>query len=388
MNDENKTGGDYRHGIFTMIDAVSESDPVGRLEVFQKAAQIADEQNDGEFAYSLRMELIKLSGEANRREVGLVAFAWCLNYADKEMGGPNQSLLWRYKWITDGLTAFPEISRAQIDQTIADMARRYTDAGYGLKAVHQIKLTTNLEMGDFGKVDELVAKWEKAAPDALADCEACQINARTTLYLRLGKVDKAMETAEPLFAGKLKCEEIPEHTVGDVVLPLVKSGQVARARQIAELKIRRLVKEQDFLLAASAVMAFFALDDQLPRALKMLESLSKTAALATNVHKQLHFYCAAQVVMGCLEKAGRTSVTLRLDAQTPGYQKDSVYTPAVLGEAMLARAREIAARFDKRNGNAFISGVIQEHVDLVKLYPLEKKGVIGGMMKKIGEMLG
>ncbi len=362
----------HRDEIFSLIDSVNENDHLGRMGAFQEAARIADEHNDGAFAYSLRMELIKVSGEANRRDVQLVAFAWCLNYADKEKGGPDQALLWRYKWVIDGLTAFPEISVKQIDSTLEDMARRYRDAGYGLKAYHQLRLTSRMDMGMTQEVEGLWKEWEHAEPDTLQDCEACQLNARTWMNVRLGKLDEAMRVSEPLLAGKLKCEEVPELTVGDLLFPLVRAGRVEKARRVAEMKVRRLLKQPDLLLSASYVMAFMALDDQLPRALKMLETLSRFAGAATNVQKQMHFYAAAGLVLMCLEKAGRGEVTLRLDAQMPGYRADMGYETRSLSAAFLGKAKEIAARFDVRNGNPSVTGLVGEYAGMAGYFPLVK----------------
>jgi hypothetical protein len=372
MSDQDDLREQYQAKVREIVESAPHDDALARTMAYTEAIRIADSHADELLGYRLRLEMIESAHEAERNDIALVAFAWCLAYDDKKGEGSEYMLLWRYKWIIAGLTNFPDITSEQIDNALEDMKRRYADAGYGVKAYHQLRLTSNLSMGRFDNWQPIYEAWQVDPTDGMTDCTACRINTKVDMLASLGRLDEAMKAAKPLIGNHIRCRSVPESTVGKVLLPLLKEKRFEEARKVAALKARRIGKEREFLLEASKVMLFLALDDDLPRALKWLETLSRWTATSTSVNSHFWYFNCGLGVLKVLEKAGRKTITLRLAEEMPGYQETLSYDVSALADSYRTKAGELAERFNRRNGNRFFDQLLAETESLVELYPLPK----------------
>src|SRR5262245_44004775 len=118
---------DYRRAISRLLAASRDkSDWPASAALREEAVQLADAHRDLDLAYKARKLLIEAGLMADRIDVMLPAFAWCLAQMDRD---PDRFLwegvLWEYRWVISELPTLPTVSRAQIDDMIADMTGRY-----------------------------------------------------------------------------------------------------------------------------------------------------------------------------------------------------------------------------------------------------------------------
>src|SRR5437870_725268 len=70
-----------------------------QLALTQEAVRLADSTNDAEKGFEARMKLIEAATWAGHPEIELVAFSWCLAWADRHpriSAGKTLELLWYY----------------------------------------------------------------------------------------------------------------------------------------------------------------------------------------------------------------------------------------------------------------------------------------------------
>ncbi|MBY0456190.1 MAG: hypothetical protein K2V38_02515, partial [Gemmataceae bacterium] len=129
--------GEYFTQVEALVGAASALDPgAAKIAVLEEAVRVADTHNDIDLGFAVREELIHAATFGGRPDVSMVAFAWCLARYDKEPDRFDPSgLLWKYKWVLDAVAEYPQFSREQIESMLADMERRYKEAGSGMHPV-------------------------------------------------------------------------------------------------------------------------------------------------------------------------------------------------------------------------------------------------------------
>ena len=105
-----------------------------RLALEEEAVRMADTHQDTTLGFTLRRDLIQTATFCGHPEKSLVAFTWLLAQADRDPERfPESQLMWQYKWIVNALDRFPQITRKQIEDALADMEARYRRCGLTLK---------------------------------------------------------------------------------------------------------------------------------------------------------------------------------------------------------------------------------------------------------------
>src|SRR5262249_53534932 len=138
-------------------------------------------------------------------------------------------LLWNYKWVINSLSDFPQITMRQILDAFADMEKRYTRAGLGLRPLWQQKTDLAMNVGDRPTAQENYCRWSRSRRGIGSDCPACERSFQVRYLLDAGRPRQALKTAEPLLLERMRCAEVPHSTYARVLLPLVRTGEVERA---------------------------------------------------------------------------------------------------------------------------------------------------------------
>jgi hypothetical protein len=345
-----------------------------KLAFLEEAVRLADVHQDVALADDVRKELINAATFSGYPEKALVAFSWRLAQCDRDPDKfPEQQILWEYKWIADSLTDFPQISRQQIDDAFDDMARRCERSGAGLRAVHKLRWQSALNRCEPDTAREYYRKWEQTPRDWNTDCAACEQDDFVEYHLFLGEKEKALELAEPILDGTLRCATIPQNTYGRVLLPLVQLGQVDKAAIYHRRGYRLICNNRKFLSAISNHLRFFALTDNFAQALRLLEKHLEWALEAKDLLTQWRFLLAARFCLRRLAENGHTSLKLRLSKAAACFREEGTYEVAVVASWLDELCRELAARFDARNGNDGFAHLLAAQDELkqwVTPYPL------------------
>ena len=368
-----------------------------KVAVLEEAVRIADTHNDDDIGFDLRMELIDAATFGGCPEVSLVAFAWCLARADKEPerfdGG---RLLWMYKWVLDVVADYPQFGRAQIMEMMTDMERRYTAAGSGLHPVHQTARELHRLLGDLPEAAAAHERTLRCSEDKLSNCRACEQHAQVKFYLDTDRADLALQTAEPIVSGRMKCAEVPHATYSYLLVPLALDGQMKLAVAYHRKGLMLIGTNPKFLSQAARPIFFLAFTDNLTAAARLMERHLPNAAVTTCPAWRFDFARTAMFVFDLLADARDAEPTAApsMWASAVGWltgasapKKPRVRfpasfvlpagvdgtDPAALRDHFAAEARELAQAFDARSGNARFAQQLDELAELkerITPYPI------------------
>ncbi|HWE35466.1 MAG TPA: hypothetical protein VG406_02760 [Isosphaeraceae bacterium] len=346
-----------------------------QVALYEEAVRLADAHGDVPLAFDARDELITASTFNGYLDRALVAFSWCLGHCDREPSRFNDArLLWKYKWVANGLKSFPQFTLEQIEATIDDMARRYRKHGLSPRPVHTIRKNLAIHVGDRGKAREFMKLAQDAPRDSMSDCLACERNGAVHDMIFLGRDAEALDRAAPLLAGTMRCKRVPAGTLSKVLEPMLRLGRVAEAMACHHRGYRLIAQERDYLDDAAQHLGFLALTGNLAKGAKLVERHTPwMLEPSVSQDNRLDFALAARLFFERLRAAGRKRIKLRLPENFAALRPDATYDPAELEAWFLDDARALAARFDARNGTNRSAERIAENLDLARLatsYPL------------------
>jgi hypothetical protein len=344
---------DYRSDVEELRDrAGGLEDGPSKIALLEEAVRLADTHQDVGLGFELRGDLLRAATFSGSPEKALVSFSWRLAQCDRDPERFSEhDLLWEYKWVTDSLPAFPQVTRAQIDDTLADMGRRYERCGRGLQPVHKLRCLLALDLQDLPEARKHYRAWKRAGRDWGSDCLACERNHEVRYLLAAGQDEKALETAGPILAGSLRCAEIPHATLSLVLFPLLRLGRLPEAMAHHHTGYRLVARNRKFVSDVGRHLTFLALTENLARAVKLFEKHLTWALETRDLLTRFDFYLAARFLLERFAGAGQGAVKLRLPASFPARQEGSRYEAAGLAAWFEEALGELAGRFDARNGN-------------------------------------
>ena len=342
--------------IWQIWDADLMENGPAKCSVLEEITRQADRLGDREAGYEARLNLVQAATFSGYPDKALVAFSWCLSQADQDPERfDEQDLLWKYKWITDSLTGFPQISKKQIDDMIEDMRVRYERAGVGQRAIIQLRWYLAMDMGDRETVRKYYPIWKKSLRDEMSDCPACEQNTEVKHANFFGKDEQALEAAGPILRGHLKCAEVPHLTYGRLLIPLIRLQRVDEAARLHLIGYRLVARNTKLLEPASEHLLFLAITENLDKGAKLFEKHLIYALEAANLDDRFRFYLASQFLMERLIEAGNDSLKVRLPKTFPLYQEKGRYEVSDILAWLVQETRELANRFDQRNENDYFT---------------------------------
>ncbi len=339
-----------------------------QVALLEEAVRLADTHQDLDLGFMARDQLIHAGTFSGEPDKAMVAFSWCLAQADRDPERFSEmNLLWKYKWVLPALASFPPISKQQIHDTLADMTQRYQRAGSTMQPIHLMHFELAVEMGDKRTARHHYKLWKKTARDWLSNCPACEQDQEVWYQRFVGNDEKALEAAQPILNGQMRCHSVPHRTFGKVLLPLLRLGRLEEAARHHRHGYRMVSRNPAYLLRLAEHMEFLALTDNLARAVKLLEKHLSWALATRSLDQRFRFYLAGLFLLERLQKWGKTSLKLRLPGNFPAVVKDGHYDLALLHGWFAEECHDIADRFDRRNENEHFAGLIRNLRKLHKL---------------------
>ncbi len=350
-----------------LLDQAAELEPSpAKVALLEEAVREADALGDDGTSYFVRMELIDAASYSGFKEKSLVAFTWCLAKFDKSPEDYDEfDLLWKFKWILDQLPYFVQVSREQIVRTQDDMERRYHDLGYSLRPVHYMRWSNFMRLGDFEQAEQHVRLWQAAPRDGLADCPACEQDKHIELMIRRHRDEEALALSVPIFAGRMKCAEIPEYTYGQIVRPLLRLGRLEEALDYHRRGYRRISKNRDFLEGIAAHLMVLVAAQDWKKAARLFERHLPWAATISDFNARFEFYSASALFLAALAEASTKSQRKwKVPNTLACHREDDTYVTAELADWFQQETSQLVARFNQRNGNDYYTELWQEHARL------------------------
>ncbi|MCL6501049.1 MAG: hypothetical protein K6T86_00100 [Pirellulales bacterium] len=325
-----------------------------KVALLEQAVSLADTLNDRELGYDLRGELIAAASFSGRADLMLTHFAWRLACYDANPAKfDGHDVLWQYKWIVTNVVGFAEISRAQIEALLEDMACRYRACGSTLHAVYTCRRRVAQCMGERKLAQQMHRQVKRRARDELSDCPACQASEEAGYYAFCNQPKKAVEAAAPVLQGRLRCVEEPHVALHRVLLPLLKLGRLSEAWHYQARGYRLVAGKQQFLEQHAQQLKFAALAGDLDLARRIFQRHLPCALAAPLELDRYAFYVAACLWLRRLREAGTHQFKLRIPDGIPPPDTAGKYHVAELQSWFTQQAERLALRFDLRNGNDF-----------------------------------
>lgn len=308
-----------------------------KFALLQEAVRQTDLLNDEETGYQARYELLNAAQEITDGTTMLTTFSWLLNYADRHntaMIG-NLNLLWRYKWAMSVARFIPSVPLERLEALTDDFERRTRAEGRGDRTANIYRWHLALHRGLLDEAEQWRMKVSKHKSGWL-DCAACDTDTLVRHWLALGDLSKALKAAKPVLDGKQSCNRIPARTYTHFLLPLLQAGRDEEAQEMHLKGYKMVRRDEDALEEQAAHLAYLILSGQPKEAKKVFKATLPYAEKNTTPldHLAWHSACA-------------------LDEN-------------LTGEGHAARASELAAAFDKRNGTPYHSEQLQQTLTLAQ----------------------
>jgi tetratricopeptide (TPR) repeat protein len=291
----------------------------------------------------------------------VVTFSWCLAEHDRDPVRYQRArfqLLWQLKYMVSAMLRAPEVPLDRTYAVLDEMQRRYVDAGYGLHAVCAYRHHVARHVGDLDAAGEWFEKWRTTPRDDLSDCVGCDPTDQVRWLHANQRDEEAVALAEPVLAGTLTCVEQPQQMLTELLVPLLRTGRLDRARDAHRHGYLRLRPHLADLAPIGDHVRFCTSTGNHGRALEIVERHLPWLDHAPSPHAEMYFAaCAARALTAAVSVAGDVPA-LRVPAF--GDRAAADVRADVLAARLAERVQEIVARFDARNGTGWQGELIRQ----------------------------
>jgi hypothetical protein len=339
-----------------MGEAENLPDGPAKLALVQRAADIADSHQELELAFEVRKTLLGVCLGADACDLMLVTFTWCLAQHDHD---PERfsahRILWEFRWVVSSLCTFPQITREKIEEMKQEMARRYQLAGASPRSFWLMCRKMAADMGDVNEAVRVDRFFRRSPIDWLTDGHETEQGFEITYRLLRNQHDKALEAAEIFLTRKIRSDHFEGQACADVLLPMLRAGRAAEAMPFHRRGYKLRSRQIRHLDSIAKHIAFLALTDNLPRAVRLFEKHLAEAMKTSNAYNRMRFLIDTLPLLDRLKKSGKSAVKLRLPSGCPLSANGVTHSVAEVRKWMHATAADLAHTFDRRNGNDYYS---------------------------------
>lgn len=337
------------------------SHPDDKINLLKQAIQIADANNDLDWGFDLRLDLISLEKDTSHCTESFPAFTWILSTydANPELFKADE-FLWEYKWMAASARRNVHISRQQIESIMDDLKIRMEQNGFTLRGYYSVIIYWNLFIGDVTQAKRFIELRDNTPRDRMSHCPACELDTSVEIELIEGLFDKAITTANDLITKKLTCGVMPLTTFCNLTYYLSKAGD-ARAAEFfakAEEELADCVENDSSLIAHVSDLIFFLNRNNKDRA---WEYFQQYAHWEVGAEDFLSFDFSKNILP--LFKDGGTK-KLAMSNKLPYFSTDGNYNIAELYDYYYSKAKNLAQLFDARNGTDRFTKALTEAISL------------------------
>ncbi|MEC4112774.1 hypothetical protein VSO92_01425 [Myroides pelagicus] len=328
-----------------------------KVVALKEAIQIADQHNDIDWGFDLRLDLIRNERNTSRCEESFPAFAWILATSDKNEGYFEESdFLWEYKWMFCSAYRNVSIPLEQVLEIGEDLKARLTKNGYSLRAYYNVMTGLHLHLRDYAKAQEYVALADNEVIDDMTNCPACELDTKVEILVDLGKMEEALAKAQDLINKKLTCYSMPFQTFCCFAYNLYLLED-DRATTYFDKALEEYYAHDKYDSSVGYSMAQLICYMHATNHPDTWTFFSRVAEWQLGA-EDVHIYSFARY-MSVITK-GKGEVNLALSPQLPYYRADGVYDISVLHAYFKQLAFEYADAFDRRNKQ---DGVYRQEVE-------------------------
>lgn len=340
-----------------------------QIPALTEAARLCDEIGDERLGIPVRLALVSAQVFGGRVSESFVPFAWLVQRYDAGSAALNEgsrfAILWRHKWIVDNVTDFPQVPLEQAKSLLADMKRRFEEAGVGpepyTKCLYEFVSSTQGE----DEAEWLFESWAGLPRCQMSDCEVCSARTQAGHWASRGQYERALELLGPALRGEASCAEEPGCSLSRAALY---AAELGRMEDAATYHLRGWREVRDAIGLTSNVATHLLLcarTGSLARGLELLAYRWEQVREYDNPLTHMYLLAAAARLVGdCLAEGMGGQ---RLHTRTG----EELIIDESLHEDLVNRALAGAAAFDARNGNDLESrGIHERYLEAAPLPPM------------------
>lgn len=313
---------------------VAEHLPYGatRIAAYEHAIAVADAAEELWAGYVARMGHVAAATFGGASERALVSFAWCLARFDEDPGRFSD-VLWSYKWIAHSLPDFAAVPDVRIQELIDDLERRFLPFHGGDVAVAKIRVLTAASQGRLDVMAHWLERWRASLAQVgydneLADCRACDLSMEGRLLSDLGRHEEAIAVVAPILDGSSSCTTVPHSTYAWLLRTSVATGRLGEAAELHRRGYELIKDNPDYLYAIGKHADYLRWAGDVERARSLVDRHWAWFEASNTDTDRVSFAAAAARVLVAASAEERA-------------------------RAAQARAHEMAAALDHRNGNDY-----------------------------------
>lgn len=342
-----------------------------KLEMLEYVARRAESEADYAQSSLTRMHLFNEAIRSGAHERMIETYTWLRARAKTHPDAVDADWLLRAgPFVVDSLDPFPEIPLAQIYALYAEQEEMFRERGVGMRDLHRSRTFTELAMGRLDRARAAAKEWLGTPVDPnFTACLACDHNSQVSLHAKLGDDAKALDAAAPILDGRVKCHTVPRTTYGELLLPLVRLGRWAEAREHHERGYAAMRRATGWMRDVAEHVVFAVLSGQMLRARNMIERYVPLTVGHQGKLDPLIFYEAVLLFLAKAAAGGQRTVTLRLPDAHALADRGPTHPVVALQDWFETTARSFAGQLDRRNENDHYTRRIDGVAELLALAP-------------------
>ncbi|WP_238009688.1 hypothetical protein KZZ52_00140 [Dactylosporangium sp. AC04546] len=318
----------------------------GQIALTEQIMQHADAGGFDELRIAARLHATTAYVHGGETAKAFVTFSWCRAeydaHPDRFDSSDEHLLLWQFKYMVAGLMKFPTVPLARTYDVLDDMERRFRLSGYSLHTVYSYRHSVAEHLGD-PAADEWFDRWNAAPRDQNSDCIGCDPTSKVYHLLNRDLDEEAIELAQPVLAGQLTCAEQPQGILTGLLLPYLRTGRLEEAADAHRRAYRAHRANLADLQDIAEHIVFCARTGNEVRGLEIVQRHLPWLEKAPHPQAEMWFAASAALLLGRLDAGVTVGAT----------------TAGALTDRLAARARDLAGRFDERNGTPAVGRRIE-----------------------------
>ena len=343
-----------------------------RSSLTAEAVAWADALGDEGLAIDTRLALSEAYRRGNEEWRALAPFAWVLtchetrpDLFDADRLGATDLTCTR---VVPVAADDPGTPAARLRELVSGMEELHRARGGSMRAVHAVRHHVARMLGREEEARAELAAWRDAPRDSAPECEDCESTPLAVWASLHEDWSTAVAAAVPALRGDIDDAARPHRLCGAVLVALLASGRPRAAWRAHVSSCRSLRTDARALDCLPDHLEYLALSGRAGRGLRILREFGHRIGGAGSARTLMGLLLGTALVLREAVRAGRGEEPLGFAVPA-----DSVWcsgpgipasTPLREARDLAARwARAVAARYDRRNGNAVISDRLERRLN-------------------------
>lgn len=332
-----------------------------RLKAIKKAIDEADKAGDARWRFNFRYEFIRESVFHCDDLDSIIVFPEMMAVFDEneELNTDDDcihDLMWSFKYILDGAKTFSNVSTEQIEKLFEEFSERCKKYGFSQRTHRYMWEKFTLSTGNFLPKEEY-GKFVYEPEDELKDCKACEQSFKVRCALVRGDEQEAMNLFAPIDNGDMRCAEIPQDTFRTLIIYYISKGRYAEALKYAKRLYSMIKGDINFTEEFGVLLCLYSKVD-VGIGINIFERELENFAVNRNHSLRFFFALGAYRLFSAVGDDKHTLHNVVLTNRFELYNENNEYQISELADYFGGVAKDIAAKFDKRNGNSYYTDMV------------------------------